>query len=250
MNLSGLNLSNEDFSDMDFKERRKLINIISLDISGNPNVSHSNVAKLFCNLEKLYLGITQRQHRDFKEGLYKFPDLLYLSFGRCSIEKIDFLDGPHSLKNLVFSNAHISKIEGLDSLVNLEELDFSDNDITKISGLDNLAKLEKLFISHNKLVRISGLDKLTNLKDLYVDYNKITEISGLDNLVNLEHIDLRFNLLTEIKGLGNLRKLEWLYLSGQEKNAPRKEVQKLGGLSTVGYALEPQNFVRYSRNEK
>jgi len=110
--------------------------------------------------------------------------------------------------------------------------------------------LEKLSLSYNQLTKISGLDNLTSLKEIYLDYNKITEISGLDSLINLEHIDPCYNLLTEIKGLGNLEKLEWLYLSGQENNAPRKEVEKLRGLSSVGYALEPQNFVRYSRNEK
>ena len=65
--------------------------------------------------------------------------------------------------------------------------------------------------------------------------------------MNLEHIDLRYNHLQRIRGLGSLKKLEWLYLSEQEMNPLKVMVKELGGLSSVGCALHPQNFVRYSK---
>ncbi|MBY8985256.1 MAG: leucine-rich repeat domain-containing protein [Candidatus Lokiarchaeota archaeon] len=65
--------------------------------------------------------------------------------------------------------------------------------------------------------------------------------------MNLDHIDLRYNRLEKISGLGNLKNLEWLYLSEQEMNPLRAVVKELGGLSSVGYALRPQNFVWYSQ---
>ena len=120
-------------------------------------------------------------------------------------------------------------------------------DILEIDGLESLKKLEKLSLSDNQIKNISGLDELTNLKELYLNNNIITEISGLNNLINLEHLDLRYNQISDIKGFENLEKLEWLYVSGQKNNAPREIVQKLGGLSSVGYALKPQEFVSYSR---
>jgi len=44
--------------------------------------------------------------------------------------------------------------------------------------------------------------------------------------------------------------LEWLDLSGQEGNPLREVIEELGGLSSVGYALQPKNFVRYSKEHR
>ncbi|HDZ17346.1 MAG TPA: hypothetical protein ENH75_03605 [archaeon] len=78
-----------------------------------------------------------------------------------------------------------------------------------------------------------------------MDFNEISGVTALNNLLNLENFDLRNNPVSEIKGFENLQNLEYLYLG--INTFKTNYLKKFGGLSSVGYALDPQAFVRGSK---
>ena len=76
----------------------------------------------------------------------------------------------------------------------------------------------------------------------------IKSMIELNYCINLGSLYLRYNKISRISGLESLVRLGSLYISHQKGNPLRDVIEKLGGLSSVGYALQPKNLVDYSKN--
>jgi Leucine-rich repeat (LRR) protein len=93
--------------------------------------------------------------------------------------------------------------------------------------------------------KIEGLDHLVKLENLSLEDNKIKKIEGLTQLRKLKRLNLFGNDIKTIERLGTLELLEELRIGGNP--ILHTQLEKCGGLDGKGYALIPQEFVRYCR---
>ncbi len=94
--------------------------------------------------------------------VYKFENLIYLSFRSNEIRDISSLKDLKKLKILDLFDNRIQDISALKDLKELKELNLSYNQIQDISVLKNLPQLEKLNLNDNKISDFSVL-KVLNL---------------------------------------------------------------------------------------
>ena len=180
-NLSKLDLSWKEISNLETLNEMKIDNLKELDLSNNKISNLDILAKAnFENLEKLNLYNNQISDIKVFENV-KFINLkkLYLYNNQISdikvLEKVKF----DKLEELNLRQNIISDIDIFDKVkfVNLNVLDLSNNKILDIKVLEKIKfeKLKKLDLSDNQISDIKVLEKakFDNLEELDLSWNKI-----------------------------------------------------------------------------
>jgi hypothetical protein len=153
--------------------------------------------------------------------LKHFADsLTSLSFFRCQLSDLSFLENMKNIDFLHLANNKIENINVLAKLINLVDLNLSDNKIEDISGLRCLSKLNKLNLMRNKIADISAVTELTNLSELHLSYNRIKNIEPIKDLVLLQQLNLCENQIEDLQPIIKLKLLDALDL----RNNPIKKL--------------------------
>lgn len=237
-------------------------------MSENENIIY-NDKKFPVRFGKLNLSNQEISDLSHIEGLDQLKSIEVLELNGNNISEIKHLDNLTNLKVLDLSNNKISSIQGLNNLKKLRELNLNSNEIEIISGLDDLGGLQRLFLENNRISEIKGIIALKslrklrlgnnmieriqevhfllNLRELCLNDNSITHIANLDALANLEILKLERNQISKITGLKNLEKLKSLRI--KDNPIPESNLDQLGGLNPLGYAIDPQKFVQYCKKE-
>ena len=176
------------------EELRSLLNLRSIDLSGNP----------FGKMPELLLEMKQLESLNLTSiGLTEIPDAI----GQLS-----------NLTELCFFNNQITSIpEAIGKLSNLTGLVLSNNQITSIPEvIGQLSNLTELYLFSNQITSIPEvIGKLSKLTQLYLFSNQITSIPEvIGQLSNLTQLNLSNNQITSIpEAIGQLSNLTQLYLS-------------------------------------
>jgi len=196
------------------EELRSLLNLRSIDLSGNP----------FGKMPELLLEMKQLECLNLVSiNLTEIPDAI----GQLS-----------NLTGLVLSHNQITSIpEVIVKLSNLTGLFLSHNQITSIPEvIGKLSNLTKLDLSKNQITSIPEvIGKLSNLTQLYLRYNQITEIpNAIAQLFNLTLLFLNSNQITEIPdALGQLLNLTWLSVSNNQITKIPEAIAQLSNLTQL-----------------
>ncbi|CAL5977608.1 Conserved_hypothetical protein [Hexamita inflata] len=127
--------------------------------------------------------------------------------------RIQFIQLPTNIIDLVISSCKLPDISGLSSMIWLKKLVIINNPFTNFPILQYLLNLTSLTITQSNIADIQYLKPLANLKELQLSENKIIDISVLQYLSGLLKLDLSRNQIVEISSLKYLRKLTSLNLN-------------------------------------
>ncbi|MBD1827893.1 leucine-rich repeat domain-containing protein [Microcoleus vaginatus GB1-A2] len=196
------------------EELRSLVNLRSIDLSGNP----------FGTMPEVLLEMKELESLDLTSiGLIEIPEAL----GQLS-----------NRTHLYLSSNQISKIpEVIGQLSNLTHLDLSSNQITSIpEALGQQSNLTHLYLSNNQISKIpEALGQLSNLTWLFLSDNQITSIpEALGQLSHLKLLDLMSNQITSIpEALGQLSNLTHLYLFNNQITSIPEALGQLSNLTEL-----------------
>lgn len=134
-----------------------------------------------------------------------------LSFNRCSVSDISFLNNFTRILYLEFAANKVSDISPLSACTAIAELDMSDNEIKTISPLLSCKSIGEISVNNNQLTSFEGLENSISLKKIKAENNKIESIDGLANATLLTEVDLSNNAISDMtlleKSKENLRRL-------------------------------------------
>ncbi len=236
-NLTELNVSWNEITDISFIKKLKKITSLNLYQTGISNIF---VLKNLINLTSLNLSYDVFADNDYvkntkknKTSLWRTIDisvlknltnLTELNLSYNEITDSSFLTNLKNLTKLTI-NIDISDISILKNLKNLTELTINSNNISNISVLKNLTNLTKLHLKGEQILDILVLKNLTNLTELGLANNNISDISFLKNLKNIRKLDLSDNKIADISVLKNLINIRELNL----------ENNKISDISAIKY---------------
>lgn len=210
--LTDLQLSNNDISEIDLSENTKLEhlvlahnNIESLDLTNNDkligiNLSNNPISDIDLpensgSIKQLYLSDTSIVDGDFlKKGIKKLINLEELNLDTDYIEEID-LSQNTKLKVLTAYNNMIGEID-LSHNIALVDLNLRDNYLEEID-ISALTALKRLNLS---TINITELDLSHNnaLESLIIQFTNIEEID-ISNLTNLKELNIAYSEIQEIE---------------------------------------------------
>lgn len=181
--VTSLNLSNENFDDMntkgggikDINALRYFTGLIELTLAFN-NISDLNPLSGLTKLETLDISGTQ------VEDLSSLKDMKSI---KCLISCwLQSENGPKG----------IGSLDALTGLKNLEMIDAKNAGITDVSALANLPRLWEVQLNDNEITDVTSLARVVNLKVLLLEGNPITDYSPLKNIYpQLEGKDFTIN---------------------------------------------------------
>ncbi|MEG3995253.1 leucine-rich repeat domain-containing protein [Microcoleus sp. SVA1B1] len=198
------------------EQLRALLNLRSIDLSGNPFGTMPEVLLEMKQLESL--NLTSIGLKSIPEVIGELSNLTELNLSNNQITSIPEVIGKLSnLTQLSLWNNQITSIpEVIGKLSNLTELDLSKNQITSIPEvIGKLSNLTQLDLSNNQITSIPEvIGKLSNLTQLDLNNNQITSIPEvIGKLPNLTQLNLWNNQIEKIpECLETLPKLEKLDL--------------------------------------
>jgi internalin A len=216
------------------EELRSLVNLRSIDLSGNP---FGKIPELLLEIKQLEsLNLNSISLKEIPKEIGQLSNLTELNFRYNQIIQIPEVLGQLSnLTVLHLFNNQIAQIpQALAQLSNLTELYLSSNQITQIpKALAQLSNLTVLHLWHNQITQIpEALAQLSNLTELVLWHNQITQIpEALAQLSNLTELVLSHNQITQIpEALGQLSNLTELVLN---HNQITQIPEALGQLSNL-----------------
>ena len=222
-----------------------LVNLQTLDLSGNPLSSLPDEIWQLTNLQTLLLaGTPQGQglltslspavselvnlqvlNLDYNQ-LASLPDQLWsmTSLQSLSIGNNQLTSLPSGIGNLINlntlgapGNLLTSLPVEIGSLVNLQDLNLGANHLTSLlPEIDNLAVLERLNLNNNQLTSLPAeIGGLANLNRLNLDNNQLTSLPAeTSSLINLGELTLSNNQLESLpSGFANMKALWYLDLN-------------------------------------
>ncbi|MEG4342869.1 leucine-rich repeat domain-containing protein [Microcoleus sp. A003_D6] len=216
------------------EELRSLVNLRSIDLSGNP---FGKMPELLLRMKQLEsLNLNSIGLKEIPQEIGQLSNLTELNFRYNQIIQIPEVLGQLSnLTVLHLFNNQIAQIpQALAQLSNLTELYLSSNQIAQIpKALAQLSNLTVLHLWHNQITQIpEALAQLSNLTELVLWHNQITQIpEALAQLSNLTELVLSHNQITQIpEALGQLSNLTELVLN---HNQITQIPEALGQLSNL-----------------
>ncbi|MEG4292743.1 leucine-rich repeat domain-containing protein [Microcoleus sp. C2C3] len=196
------------------EELRSLLNLRSINLSGNPFGKMPEVLLEMKQLESLNL---------VSIGLTEIPD---------AIGQLSNLTLLYLIENQITS---IPEVIG--QLSNLTDIYLSDNQITSIPEvIGKLSNLTLLHLSNNQIISIPEvIGKLSNLTQLVLRRNQITSIPEvIGKLSNLTQLNLNKNQITSIpEVIGKLSNLTQLDLSNNQITFIPEVIGKLSNLTQL-----------------
>ncbi|MEG5058287.1 COR domain-containing protein [Microcoleus sp. A2-C5] len=233
------------------EELRSLLNLRSINLSGNP---FGTIPELLREMKQLeILNLTSIGLTDISKDIDQLFNLTELVFQDNQITQI-----PDALAKLCEALAQLSYLTKLDlsynqiaqipdtigQLSKIRELDLSHNQINEIPDtLDQLPNLKKLNLGGNQLAQIpdelvklcAALVQLPNLLELDLSLNQIISIPEvIGQLSNLTDIDLRSNQIISIpEVIGQLSNLTRLRLSYNQITSIPEVIGQLWNLTEI-----------------
>ncbi len=171
-------------------EVSEALNIASLDLQGDANISDLTGIGYFTNLTRLEVYNNPLLTSINLTGL---NNLLYLNCPNNSLTSINNIGAP-SLTKLDCWNNQITTID-LTNWPNLYDLLITGNNLTSLS-IANMPTMQRIFCDGNQLTSLN-LQNLPNLTTLDAKQNLLSgfSISGLGNVTS---VNFAYNLLPEI----------------------------------------------------
>ncbi len=232
-NLTDLNLSGCQLSDVAIESISSLVNLRVLDLSYNNSVNDISMLAPLTKLETLYIGSTGGATLDDLSSLSGMKNLISLKLEQLEIEDISALSGLVNLTELSLYWNAIEDISPLSGLKKLTDLNLYWNEIEDITPLANLIALRKLNLILNgdikdisplkklrslEILRLSGihvnniddLKNLTNLRELDFDGETISDISAIKNLYNLKKLSINYTNISDFEPISHLTQLRTL----------------------------------------
>ncbi len=157
----------------------------------------------------------------------ELTDLRSLTFNKCNLIFIDFLNAAKDLEYLDLSDNKIFDLTPIKNLKNLKILNLNTNQISDIQVLKNIKSLEELDLFNNEISDISSLRNLSNLTTLNLSYNEIYNIDPISSLSSLINLDLNHNKVYDIEGLHILNNLVKVDLSENRINHIPNKIYKM-----------------------
>ncbi len=242
------------------EELRSLVNLRSIDLSGNPfgkvpefllgmkqleslNLNSIDLKEIpkeigqLSNLTELYLR--HNQIIQIPEVLGELSNLTQLYLFNNQIAQIpEAIAQLSNLTGLYLGCNYITEIpEAIAQLSHLTVLHLWHNQITQIpEAIAQLSNLTELNLWHNQITQIPEvLGKLSNLTQLVVSHNQITQIpEALGQLSNLTELVLNHNQIIQIpEALGQLSNLTELNLSHNQITQIPEALGKLSNLTQL-----------------
>lgn len=161
---NSLYLVNMDLSDSDLANLKYMVNLTTLDLSGN-NVSNLEILKDMTGLKSL-------------------------SVEQTNVEDISVLERLFRLEKLSLANAPVDDLTPLSQLTELVELDLHETsvkDLSPLAGLDNLTELN---ISQSEVTDLSPLKDCDDLKLLIMEDCNVTDLTPLYEVHSLREVQL------------------------------------------------------------
>lgn len=245
-------------------ELTRFVNLRSLNLTGNPNVTDFSFLKKLPHLEKLYLGDLGLS--EIPGEVEEIKGLTTLFLGNNPIQDFSLLTRLPNLIDLSLEGCGLKKIpEAVLAIKGLEVLGLYGNTITSITSIKALPQLRELYLGSNKLKKIPReLLKLKNLRllDIFGNYSlddpgvlyELTQLEtlgvsnargdkvvgpGLYDLTNLRDLmvhlywDESTDLLEGLEGIGALEKLEKLTINGANIKRLPDSIRKLTSLKEL-----------------
>jgi len=253
INLKTLRFLSKSISSKQYNSLSDLVNLESLDLSGNANfkntksltnlnfikdlnlsecqfIKHVNGLKNMINLKNLNLdGCGRLENVD---GLYNLTQLEEIDLNYCiDLININGLSNSKNLKKIRInsdttrSGSHYPKLTDINTLKNctsLEDVELKKcHTVVDFSPLSSLKNLKKLTlwgcIYQDSIANLDFLKSLKNIVDLYIySYEKpIKDLTLISGLTNLQKLNLSgWKNLQSIDGIEKCIELEHLNLSG------------------------------------
>lgn len=177
-NLSCLDLSNNDLTDIDSFKNFNMSFIYSINLSDNKIKDVSSLINSKIDYPNLSLDLSRNPGVSGYEKLVNVNSLL---LNDCEIEDVSNLKDLDNLMVLELSNnPNVSGLEDLPQ--SIYDLKLSNCNIEDLSSLVNKEGLSYLDISNNNITSLKGLKKLSNIFSIDVSGNKITDWSELKSI--------------------------------------------------------------------
>src|SRR6476469_1349319 len=219
------------------EELRSLVNLRSIDLSGNP---FGKIPELLLEIKQLEsLNLNSINLKEIPKEIGQLSNLTELNLRYNQIIQIPEVLGQLSnLRVLHLFNNQIAQIpEALAQLSNLIELYLGYNQITQIpKALAQLSNLTVLHLWHNQITQIpEALAQLSKLTELVLWHNQITQIpEALAQLSKLTELVLWHNQITQLPdALGQLSNLTELNLSHNQITQLPEALGKLSNLTQL-----------------
>ena len=219
------------------EELRSLVNLRSIDLSGNP---FGKIPELLLEIKQLEsLNLNSINLKEIPKEIGQLSNLTELNLRYNQIIQIPEVLGQLSnLRVLHLFNNQIAQIpEALAQLSNLIELYLGYNQITQIpKALAQLSNLTVLHLWHNQITQIpEALAQLSKLTELVLSHNQITQLpKALAQLSNLTELVLNHNQITQLPdALGQLSNLTELNLSHNQITQLPEALGKLSNLTQL-----------------
>ena len=176
LSLKELDLRNEEIRPLRF-----MVNLISLDLSGNLIYDLMPLAHL-TSLEILDLSDNEVRNT---APLGSLTNLRILDISNNGIRNLAPLAELTNIERLSLSGNFIGGVMPLENFTNLTVLRLDYNEVLDLSPLINLTSLEILDLSSNRIDDLTALANLTNLTELLLYGNQIIDWSPVSHVQNV-----------------------------------------------------------------
>ncbi len=225
-NIVGLNLSNNQISDIE--SIKELKSLQKLDLSDN-QISDIESIKELKSLQKL--DLSDNQISDI-ESIKELKSLQKLDLSRNQISDIKSIKELKSLQTLYLWSNQISDIKSIKELKSLQTLYLWSNQISDIKSIKELKSLQTLYLSRNQINDIESIKELKSLQELDLSDNQISDIESIKELKSLQELDLSYNKINDIESIKELKSLQELDLSDNQIS-DIKSIKELKSLQTL-----------------
>lgn len=209
LRLPGCNISNEQFSTLDFSGATHLTELI---FSGSPNLTTVPALDV-CSETLTLLDISDTGLQNF-EWLAPLTKLKTLRADRTGLQDTSPIESMIYLEELSLSDNGITSLDGLKNTSKLIRVDLSHNDLTDVSVLSrSSATLKVLHLEDNALTSLKCLSDAQNLTKVYVDHNQLSDLYWATGKPGLQILSASHNAIENITGLGIGAKIRYLNLS-------------------------------------
>ena len=177
-NLTNLNLAETGLTSADFQNFTLLTRLLTLDITGNTEISGEEFAVLQSVIPTCQIAHSELVYTIYIESYPVQSDATELNLTNCSITDISGITQLNNLQSVSLGSNYISNIYSLsltESYRTMTYLDLSSNQIEDLTALAHLSNLTELNLSDNAISNITPLRSLENLKTLYIGGNPISD---------------------------------------------------------------------------
>ncbi len=191
-------------SSFDYRMLREIVNLESLDISGNQYISDLS-------------------------PLNKLEKLKTLNISNTKVRNLLPIRNLTKLQTLYCSHTNITSLEPIKYLIEIKELECNNTSIIDLQPIANFTQLEKLDCSSTPLTNLEPVKNLTGLKDFKISRTLVQSLDPLSKTKNLVYLDIS---VTNVKNIDSLSSLTNLLQLNMEKT-PVEDLSPLSGLESL-----------------